>query len=802
MNSNMTNSSVELSHRQGLVLLLMLITLLSSVVYWDFVTFTNIFLYKDIGSDTLNVFYPKYIHLADYLRSEGWPGWSFSQGMGQNIFPHSIGNPFELILFFIGSERLAYGLVYVEILKISLAGIFFYLYLRLLSIDVLTSVMGGLLYAFSGFMILGGTWYVFSVEAFYFALLLYAFERYLKEGVWVYFPIGIALVLAGISFSLYMYTLFLLPYGAFRYYMSYGWQPKKALIFVFKLIGLALVGAGISAVFLFSNVQEMMNSPRVLGDASFFDKLMGKSLFGFEGFVHNVTAMMRLFSNDLLGTGSAFRGWNNYLEAPMFYCGLLALLLAPQVFVTLERKNKVIYALFGLVFLVPIIMPFFRYIFWAFAGDYYRLFSLFVSFVLMFFCLHALNRICKAGQVHLPLLLVTLLALLALLFYPYVPVSEESLGIIDGTIRMMIVAFLFVYVGLLVIMRTRRLRSIAQWAMLFVVCVELASFSWQTVNDRSVVSAEEYEARVGYNDSSVEAIAWLKKNDQGFYRIEKTYHSGSAMHSNLNDAKVQGYFGTSSYHSFNQLNYINFLSVLGVMDGGNESAARWASGLVNNIFLMSLSTVKYVLVKDDADVRRYLQIGYRGIRKIGNVTILMNPLYLPLGFTYDTYMEKSDFLSLPVSLKRVALMKSAVIEQADPSVKLKLGLLEGKEISSAYSAESYQADVAQRRASFLKISDYSHKRIAGTITLVKPRLLFFTLPFDSGWAVTVNGHPADLRKVNIGFSGVMLNAGKNEIELTYTVPYLMIGTIVSTISLLVFILCAWRFRPVISARAA
>ncbi len=212
----------------------------------------------------------------------------------------------------------------------------------------------------------------FSTDAIYFAFLLYAFESYLKENAWVYFPIGVALIAAGTSFNLYVYAMFFLPYSLFRYYVCYGWQaPQQLLRFLLKLFGFAVLGVGISAIFMVANLQEMLNSPRVLGGVSFFDRLMAKSPLGFEGFAHNITAVMRFFSNDLLGTGNGFRGWGNSLEAPIFYCGLLSLLLAPQVFVQLERKHKIAFGLFGLVFLVPVILPFFRYMFWAFTGDYY-----------------------------------------------------------------------------------------------------------------------------------------------------------------------------------------------------------------------------------------------------------------------------------------------------------------------------------------------------------------------------------------------------------------------------------------------
>ena len=186
----------HLSISGSIVALLFLLTLMSAVVYWDFLTAAKLFLYKDIGSDTLNAFYPDFVHLADYLVADGWPTWSFGQGLGQNIFPDSIKDPFDLLLIFSGSERISYGLVYVQIGRILLAGILFYSYLRLLSLVATTAVTGALCYAFSGFMVVGGTWYIFSAEAVYFAFLLYAYERYLKDRVWIYLLVGVVLVAA------------------------------------------------------------------------------------------------------------------------------------------------------------------------------------------------------------------------------------------------------------------------------------------------------------------------------------------------------------------------------------------------------------------------------------------------------------------------------------------------------------------------------------------------------------------------------------------------------------------------------
>ncbi len=138
---------------------------------------------------------------------------------------------------------------------------------------------------------------------------------------------------------------------------------------------------------------------------------------------------------------------------------------------------------------------------------------------------------------------------------------------------------------------------------------------------------------------------------------------------------------------------------------------------------------------------------------------MMNPSYLPFGFTYDSYLAKDEFMSLPKAGKSVALMKAAVVEQrldqknAQQMVHFNKALIEPN-----YSMESYQNDVNKRRSSVLNISHFDNNHVKGQIELNKPEILFFTLPFDPGWSVTVDGNPAELSQINIGFSGLRLPA--------------------------------------------
>ena len=82
----------------------------------------------------------------------------------------------------------------------------------------------------------------------------------------------------------------------------------------------------------------------------------------------------------------------------------------------------------------------------------------------------------------------------------------------------------------------------------------------------------------------------------------------------------------------------------------------------------------------------------------------------------------------------------------------------------------------------------------GMIELNQPGMLFFTIPFDPGWKAIVNGEPAELLRVNIGFSGLQLPAGKHAIELRYQLPYFKLSLAISILSIMSLILLFLRGR--------
>lgn len=781
-----------------------LLFVLLMVVFGGFAFGDKLFLFKDIGSDTINVFYPQLVHVADYLATEGIPKWSFNQGMGQNILPLSVGDPFNWLLYMMGKDNLAYGIVWVEMLKIFMAGMFFYGFLRTLKLNYQTSMIGGILYAFSGFMIVGAGWYVFTTQGVYLALMLWGFERMLQKNSWWMFTLAVFLFSFNLPFDLYMAAFMLFFYSTLRFLEVYGWKPKKLAILYLAMIVWGALGVFMSMAMLVSTVDQILNSPRVSGDSAFFTQLMSKSPLSPVDAKQHLTIWGRLFSSDFFYGAQyeiannqmtlSYKGWNNYLEAPALYCGLSTLLLLPQVLWHLDNRKRLIYGAGLLLVLLPLFFPFLRNTIWLYSGDYYRIFSLFVSIGFLMWGLRALDLIYKKASVNLWVLVASLVFWLFLMFAPFMNSKEVA---VDGGLRNILVIFLLAHAAAIAAMHFAQYRNSARIALLVLVAFEAIYTGLATYNaERPVITKKEFREKVGYNDVTVDAVALLKQKDpMPFYRIEKSYKSGVAMHGSTNDAKVQGYFGSSSYHSFNQKNYIRFLAGLDVIDSKDENQTRWASGVITRPLLQIISSTKYTLVQNNAMPPFF----YTDFDSIGSLKIRSNPFFLPLGFTYDRVLEETVFGNLrnPANQsikKQIALLKAMTLQAEDIAAFEGLATFDTANIAVNYAPEELTTDVNALRAETLEMTKFSQNKIAGKITVSKPKALFFSIPFDPSWSAKVDGKPTKLYLANMGFMALPLSAGEHTVELAFTPPFWTMSVLLTVLGFVVFGLLLWLTR--------
>lgn len=103
------------------------------------------------------------------------------------------------------------------------------------------------------------------------------------------------------------------------------------------------------------------------------------------------------------------------------------------------------------------------------------------------------------------------------------------------------------------------------------------------------------------------------------------------------------------------------------------------------------------------------------------------------------------------------------------------------------NTDTYSAGMATLAADQLVIDKLGDSHLSGTVTASRDGVLMTSIPYDSGWSVTVDGAEVEVFSVADGFLGVDLTTGTHTVTLTYRPKGLLVGMIVSTVSLIALV---------------
>jgi uncharacterized membrane protein YfhO len=455
------------------------------------------------------------------------------------------------------------------------------------------------------------------------------------------------------------------------------------------------------------------------------------------------------------------------------------MLLFTQIFSFLTKKKKWIFALLFLGALLPVSFPFARHILWFFTYDYYRMLGLLFALVLLMYTLMSLNHIDITHKVNFKILIGTFLFLLVLLFLPNM---LDAKNLFKPNMQFVCLAFLSLYTFLISLFALKGVARYVKPVLAVCVFIELAFMSNISVNHRDRMSYKETITRVGYNDYTIDAVQYLRGIDSSFYRIQKNYGSGLAIHKSMNDPMIQRFYGTTAYSGFNQRNYVGFLKAANAFPFYPDGITSWIDGVtIDRPLLQIICNVHYNFSK--APFPQEIANLNDFIYKTKDVHVYKHKFTLPFGYTYSHYMPRSAFNSL--SFKDVSLLKAVIVDDADTTKYAgKMQRFSSSRMPANYMIADLAADVDSLKQEAFQISSFRQNNIKGALTLQRDKLLLFTIPFDKGWKAFDNGKEIAVEQVNIGFSGLLLAAGTHNLELRFAPPAIPVGIIISIVSLL------------------
>lgn len=604
------------------------------------------------------------------------PTWDFSIGYGGDIVTtlhyYALGDPLNLISLLTPMAAAEYVFSALVPVRLYLAGLFFSCFCFRFDKGRAGTLCAALSYVFCGFALYAGVRHPFFLNPLiYFPLLLLGTERVLhreKPGLYIF-----AVFLSAVSNFYFFYQLvfFTVLYAVFRYVMLYrARRVRQMALATLRLGGLALIGVAMAAVILLPVLAAFFGDSRLASD---YPSRLFYHYNYYEG-------LLRAYL-----TNSGCGDWT-------FLCFTPGVILA--VFLLFCRRGerralKIAFLLLTALLLFPVcgrVLNGFSYATnrWCWAYAFLSCFILADQWPRLL----AATRRERRGMVFF----TAVLAVLAM--------------VLPGCRTDNVFWALFLLaMTLLVLFRDRdggqaRMWTAGAMAVLTLVSVTVSAFFRFSPQEGNIVGnyldlGRAEKAAVQTEDAAVKQAA-EDSGDHSFSRY--TVCSALMDLTDVNSAMFSGLYSTQYYWSLSNGNISQFL----LEQENREYSTYRYSGLDDRTALLELASVGYyalpVTYQQEA-AEQYLPYGYelagqycaneadvnrriaaaakaQGVTQLSQeeadrirsscgeyYNIYRNRYALPLGYTYSSWLSRSEYDALSATEKQEALLSSAVLEQ-------------------------------------------------------------------------------------------------------------------------------------------
>ena len=687
--------------------------------------------------------------------------WDWSLDLGSNfiggIMFYVLGNPSFWLSLLFPSGMFMHVVGWIYVLKYAFAGLTAFLWIRQFVRNPRNAVIASMMYAFSGFMHEDLLFYHFHDVAALFPLLLLTLDRLVEKGERGPFIFAVTLNVLVNYFFFPGEVIFLAAYFILRFVVENGAKTWK------KLPGILLegvLGCALGAVLLLPAALFVMQNPRVK-----FDYVGSNSLvFGAERYLFILRGL--IFPGEVMSDHSAVIQ-KNFASCAAYIPMTGMILVFAYLFL---RKGKRSWLRRMLVFcLVVAVVPIFNAAFSMFAGLYHRWF--YMPVLLFALCgAIVLERIemdsnlysgttpseiaVQNGMILWSLITGGFIAFLA--FVPWS--SSEKSKIYRPTL---FIIWSCVSVGgtiltwlILTQLRKRRRELFTAGIFLFSTATLISAI--YLYNAANGEDAEHLRDRI---------VTSAQFQDPGpEYRFTNTDNPETLTH---------GFQTSANFCSTVSGSIFRFYESLGLKR--DVKSPKAPSGMMN------LISARYTYEKEEKDGK---VLAGKAEGKYRTYYIYKDESVPPIGFTYDTYMTRSEFDETVSETRAVVMLKTLVIPD-DKEEEVSRVLRHYSASADGSATEPFITSISQ---SHLPESSRDVRRttssFSSTITADADKYAFFSIPNDSGWRARVNGDETEIIDVN-GFMAVRISQGENRILLTYTVPGLRAGVLLSAAALII-----------------
>jgi len=709
-----------------------------------------------------------FYQLAHRAIREGNIGFNLYTDLGVNFIGsysfYLLGSPFFWLTIPFPNVALPYLMAPLFCLKFAVAATTACAFIRRYVTNINYALIGGLLYAFSGFGIYNIFFNHFHEVIAFFPLILLSLELYIEEGRKGFFAFSVFLCSLCNYFFFFGEVVFVVIYFFVRTLSS----NRKWSITFKSFLGLAfeaVLGLCMSAVLLLPSIITVLGNPRVnmflngwsglvYGDSQRYLAIL-ECLF----FPPDIPARPNFFP-DSNAKWASLGAW-----LPLFgMCGVIT-------FVQTHKRNF-IRRILG-ISLVMSLVPILNSAFFAFNDAYYaRWFFMPILFMALATVISLERCTDKEFNTGIRASLAITCGFCLVGVFPKKTSEGWKFGLTPFPERFwayVIIALSCILLTVLVVNVWRKSKYFTKtltalvcavifiYSVAFIAMGKSHSYNEDFIIDRAIYGSENIS---------------LEREENEFFRID--------VYDGMDNLPMfWGLPSIQAFHSVVPQSVMSFYPEIGV-----ERAVA-SRPEVEQYALRTLTSCKYLFIESNREEYEVCH-GFELIDAQNGFDIYKNSYYVPIGWTYENYCGEDYYLETTESY-RARLMLQAVVLSDEQIKKYSSAMTELDEMASILTKTNMQEDTDKLRENCADSFIETKTGFKSEITLEKANLVFYSIPYDEGFSAYVNGKEVEVENVNRGFVAVWAEQGKNEIEFVYNTPGLSVGIIITIISFAVFI---------------
>ena len=705
--------------------------------------------------------------------------WSWNSFLGDGFVGaysyYTVFNPFAWLVALFPDSYILYGTMFATILKLSVSMVAAMLYMRRFCKKDSYALIGALLYTFSGFTLVNTNFYFFLDVIAVFPFVMYGLEQLICEGKRTVYVLSLMLN-AAINYYFFVSTVFLVViYIVFRLelYKPSSWKIQWKTFWRIALY--SILGTGLAGMALIPSFYAILGSGKATGTIGTKMLLMYWPQNILER-IRTLVAPIESGRYHAFFDGSTWSSSGIYL--PIFGCTIVL-----QWCVEKRDWLKRVCILLTVCYFVPFLNAAFN----LFSSTDYTRWLYGMALIFSLATAITLEKV-ESGEQSINKKLMTGVTLftVGLLFVPTVIylLYHYGLSVINRFASACATEYFMGYSALIIMLILTGANYAALWHIannrcsvkkLVLLITAACAINYGAYNELNYdLHATDYSNNYYYEKAIVEGTENIDNHFE--YRID---YPSDELGMLLNYGLFKNTPSVRYYNSIQNSQSSRFAEAVGIIESRKEVV--FGSFEAGTEYIDALLSVKYYY---DYDGNSEIPIGFRYLKTENGVDIYENENYIPMGFIYDSYCLEEQLTDMLPEDRAEMMLYTMIVQKADEAMVSSYLPLE-----SNLTVTSDLAELAsERKETVCSYFTGTSDGFTAEINLEKDSIVFFSIPNDVGWKITVNGEPASVVDVNYGLLGICCDAGNNRISATYQTQGLNLGVMVSTLSFAVWIL--------------